>query len=854
MSDSSSSTSSDQAKATDAALDAPHAPMLERGLIWLAEHSLLLLLLISFLTLLGGFLFWLYPPFAFVAGLLWACVGLLVMLLLAPPSMRRPVVVQTEQDAKEKMTEPGEALPQGVDLTHHLKVLDAELEQLHDQNWELREAELKYNALLNRQGDVIIHQGDDGSIHYANKAFDEWFDRDQTSAPFHMGQDYLEEEGTGHAFTAEDSPQPPESRERDDIRGFERQLHVADPLHERLIETKKGPRWFRWTETLMRSAQRKETLRLIIARDITAFKRVEAASEAKSRFLATISHEMRTPLNGVIGMANLLQATDVSPEQESYIQALRQSGSSLLSLVNDVLDLSKVEAGKLSLKEDWTSPVRIIEEVAELLAPDAQEKGLSIASWMAPQVPEKALFDPVRVRQILINLLGNAVKFTEKGAINITLEFKQGEEADQLLGKTLDMEQCLLCFQVKDTGIGIEKDQLERLFGEFEQVDTGRSRRHEGAGLGLAISRRLAHLMQGDIVATSEQAQGSLFTLLLPVSFMSAEEGELSTAPLSVSLDNQVMVGIDLTEADQSALASYCRDWNMEFRSLSLKEWEQDDTQFGIDHMLINGADPAKAVRILSAFDPAKTGILTRPAPKSRIILLEPTERHVIAEMRECGITNYLVKPVRKSSLLSALKGEASHTTALKDQSTPYSEQSPKKDPDHISLLPDEASKAVQTEKGEDQAAESTLTQEADQDKDHKMRILLVEDNKINAILASSILTKAGMNVVLAHSGKEALDLYTMAEAPNFEVALLDLHMPDMDGLTLFDEMQQQDASSGIMVPKIAFTADALQETRKACLDHGFDDFIVKPIDPPVLVSKVRAFAEQGKGQSDQEG
>ncbi|MCV6548650.1 MAG: ATP-binding protein [Cohaesibacter sp.] len=778
-----------------------------RGIgVWLQNRPLLLILLIAAFFLAGLTLFWLTPKLGLVAGLCWALVGILATLLVSPPAKVK------EGPSEQQQSQPREQRSQDLDLSAHLKLLDSELEQLHDQNWELREAELKYNALLNRQGDIIIHQGDDGTIHFANQAFDDWFDRTDKTVPFLCEESSLIEEIRSPEKSKQDWTN---NRNRSDIRQFAQSPTSDTQLHEKRIQTRKGLCWFRWTETLMRSAQRKETLRLIIARDITAYKRVEAESEAKSRFLATISHEMRTPLNGVIGMANLLEQTELNPEQISYVQALRQSGSSLLSLVNDVLDLSRVEAGKLTLKEDWVSPLQIVEEVAELLAPDAQGKGLSIASWMAPDLPEKVLLDPVRVRQILINLLGNAIKFTDKGAINIDLQICPTKEAETYLGRELDLEQILLHFSVRDTGIGIEPQELDRLFEEFEQIDTGRSRRHDGAGLGLAISRHLAKIMQGHLQATSKPGKGSRFSFYLPASALNQEDQDATEQVLK----GKTLIGIDLTFADERAFYAYCKDWGIAFQSMSTHQWlTREVSAPAPDHLLINGADPERCQKILDAFDPEKTGILTRPIPRRRIVLIEPSERSMIAQMRESGMTSYLVKPVRKASLLSSLQGEAGQTQS--------------------DILTKEAQEPDQSKAGSEQAAE-LQTPKAQKNEENRLHVLLVEDNEINALLAQSILSKATMQVTLAKSGKEALDIYEAQKNQPFDIALLDLHMPDMDGLTLFDQMKHLDEATGRKIPKLAFTADALQETRTTCLAHGFSDFIIKPIDPPSLVHAV---------------
>ena len=385
---------------------------------------------------------------------------------------------------------------------------------------------------------------------------------------------------------------------------------------------------------------------------------MEAASKAKSRFLATISHEMRTPLNGIIGMANLLETTPLSAEQSSYNQALRQSGTALLALVNDVLDLSRIEAGKLTLRPEWTSPARLMEDVLELLAPDAQDKGLSVASWVGQAVPDKMLIDPVRVRQILINLLGNAIKFTDEGAINLSLDCE---------GPLREGEQATLLLSVRDTGPGVSDGMIARLFEEFEQADQSTTRPHDGAGLGLAISRRLARLMEGDIEVVSKVGKGSTFTLHLKGDWLaeeaqearSPEPGHTEMRPDSEghALTGDQLVGIDLTQADSRALYAYCQDWGINFQPFSLEDWRRAGADMIPDHLLINGAEPDKVADILAGFDPLRGGSLTRPVPQSRIILLEPGERRVIPQMRDSGITAYLVKPVRQSSLHQALLG-----------------------------------------------------------------------------------------------------------------------------------------------------------------------------------------------------
>ena len=731
---------------------------------WRSRGSLALIAPAGFIFFaLGAFALTMSGGWVWIGALLWSLAGMLATVALLFRT-NRP---KPQPDRLEAMKA-------------QLKRLDRACEDLQDQNWELREAEQKYRTLLNRQGDIILHIGEDDQIQYANDAYDLHFPSREGGSPFNPDPDALRI----------DSPQ-----------GW-------DLLWEKGYETRLGKRWFRWTETLMRSTQKHKGQRLVIARDVSAYKKVEAASEAKSRFLTTISHEMRTPLNGIIGMANLLDSTNLTPEQSSYSQAMRQSGTALLALVNDVLDLSRIEADKLTLAHEWTSPRRLVEDVVELLAPDAQEKGLSIACWTGQTVPDKLLIDPARVRQILINLVGNAIKFTTDGAINVSLTCPE---------VPIEGEDAVLCLAVRDTGPGISEQMQERLFGEFEQADATRSRHHEGTGLGLAISRRLARKMGGDILLASKEGKGSTFTLHLATAWLSDEEemdGSSARSPAD-QLAGDLLVGIDLTEADQRALFGYCKDWGMDFHALSRLEWNATEDRLCPDHLLINGVDPDKVASILSGFDPLKGGRLTRPLPKNRVILLEPGERSVIPLMRNCGASAYLLKPVRQASLHLALLG---HPDTSEAKETGLSRSMPQQDP-------------VAAERESEQFFSNQAASDA-------LQVLLVDDNDINALLAQRVLEKAGMHVHLARSGVQALELYD--KDIHFDIALLDLHMPDMDGIGLFDAMKQSDLVHGRPIPKLAYTADSLEETRLTCLAHGFAAVLVKPVEPSQLVATIK--------------
>ncbi|MFJ5370896.1 sensor histidine kinase, partial [Bosea sp. CER48] len=350
-------------------------------------------------------------------------------------------------------------------LRGQVAALVRETEHLNDRLWGLADSEERYRSLIEAQGDLIVRR-DGARIVYANRAYAALFGIDEV-------------ELVGSRMQLPQLASRPIQLLEGGARSF-----------DECLATYEGERWISWVETAVLDPDGR-TLIQRVGRDISgriagedalveARARAEAASEAKSRFLATVSHEFRTPLNGILGMADLLSDTGPNAEQATYIAALRISGEALLALVDDILDVAKVEAGKLELIEEPFDVVQLVETVAELVAPRAQAKGIELAAHIAPDVPTRLVGDRDRLRQILLNLVGNAVKFTEAGGVGLSLRFAaEGVE-----------------FVVADTGPGIPADRLDDIFGEFEQLEQGGARQ-AGAGLGLAIVRRLAGLMGG---------------------------------------------------------------------------------------------------------------------------------------------------------------------------------------------------------------------------------------------------------------------------------------------------------------------------------------------------------------------
>ncbi|WP_292541370.1 PAS domain-containing hybrid sensor histidine kinase/response regulator, partial [Mesorhizobium sp.] len=371
----------------------------------------------------------------------------------------------------------------------------AEIETLADRMWEMQESEERFRGLIDALGDLVVHRDRDGHIVYANKVFADLVDIDQRD----LAGKSLSELGIDVGIVPDAAFSDHECLSSTDV----------------AIRTPSGPRWFSWIELSVRDKDNGAVSHRAIARDITARKRAESslitareraeyASQAKSRFLATVSHEIRTPMNGIMGMAKLLVDTDLSPEQRTYVGAVSTSASALLALIEDLLDYSKIEAGRFDPEPQPTSVREIADNIIELMASRAFTKSIGLGCHVEPDVPQMITADPGRVRQVLLNLIGNAIKFTDTGGVLLSVARARTETTDRI------------CFNVADTGPGLREEDMERIFEEFEQSDGTSTRVHGGAGLGLAISRRLVTAMGGSISVSSRLGEGSEFVFELP--------------------------------------------------------------------------------------------------------------------------------------------------------------------------------------------------------------------------------------------------------------------------------------------------------------------------------------------------
>jgi PAS domain S-box-containing protein len=731
---------------------------------------------------------------AFVALLLVAAVGLAAAAALWPSDIVKPTPIAVAMlalaglailftaliEARRRIS----SLDQRSGELARVKLeLETTVRALQSRHRELQASEQRYRGLVEQMGDVILRKLPDGRLTFVNDAFCKTFGVQR-------------ERALGRTFRAEFHPdekvmEPP---------ALQSHLSTERVHYDQRLRTNMGWRWFAWEDYVIRNDTGQVTEIQSVARDITEQKvletelrdardKAEDANRAKSMFLAVMSHEIRTPMNGVIGMAGLLQDTQLTPEQRSYANAVRESGEALLDIINDILDFSKIESGAMPMEETAFSPRTLIESVAELLAHRCFEKSIDIATYAHARLSGQILADEGRVRQVLLNLAGNACKFTDTGGVRISA--------------VPDADPRFIRFEVSDTGIGISEEAIPQIFKEFTQADTGLARKYGGTGLGLAITQRLVTAMGGTIGVTSTPGKGSRFWFTLPMKRAPGIE-----QPESILTGARVLVLTAFPGLSEFIVRQLCEAGADAFAAKGAAAAETALAGGSFNVLLIDHrSGTAPAAELLVRLKARLQGVKT-------IVLLPATERASLPSLKSAGFDGYLIKPIRRTSLVQRV------AALLNGRGVEPSD----------GFVPDEQATPVVVEQV-------------------SLRILVAEDNRINVMLATSLLGKMGHRIDTVANGREAIEALTRAP---YDLVLMDVHMPEMDGLEATRRIRHAESTGRrrTRMPIVALTASTAEADRQVCIEAGMDDFLAKPLNPEALRSILARYAPKAPDMS----
>lgn len=638
---------------------------------------------------------------------------------------------------------------------------------------ELSLAERRYRQLIDALREPLFECDGQGKLVFVNRAWVEVLGYSSEESIGHLAEDFFhpDDAATGRFLLGGGSPEAPETQHRE-------------------IRLRHQSGTTRWVELSVRG--KGDGGRVGMLHDVTDRKyAAEAALElvrAKSRFLANMSHEIRTPLNGILGMLELVAQTEVNREQKEYIETAQQSAEGLLSIINDILDFSKIEAGRLTLENIPFDLRGVVENVAALFGRQAQAKAVELLCFIPNDVPHYVVGDPTRLRQVLTNLLGNALKFTETGQVVLQVKLA-----------ALHGDDVYLEFEVRDTGIGMREEDLAKLFTAFNQIDASTTRRFGGTGLGLTISRELVELMGGTIEVRSTLGQGSIFRFAVRL----GRHARSDNLEQQVSLRGLRILVVDDNLTHLAIVRHYLTSWGVGVESARSGEE-------GLKKLRVAAADTAPFDLVLVDMHmPVMDGMgfvqIVKQNPelaKTALILLSAGS-FSRPKLETMGVAASLAKPIRRTNLLEVITEVVSGGDLLESQRQRI------------------------------MRANKTLS----------AKVLLAEDNVVNQQVAMRMLSKLGVSVELAQNGQEALQ---KQRSGRYDLVLMDCEMPVLDGYGAADKWRCYEASMGLVrTPIVAMTANAMPGDREACLAAGMDDYIAKPVKLDALRGMLSHWLEE---------